>query len=149
MDPLTAKERSALMAKVKSKGNRSTELKVLSVLQDRGILGWTQHPPGIPGRPDFYFEEARIAVFVDGCFWHGCPRCGRIPKSREEFWASKIEGNRQRDLDTTRLLRERGYRVIRIWEHALKDEDWILRLVRLLDEDVVGEKVDNTPEESS
>ena len=137
------------MAKVKSKGNRSTELKVLSVLQDRGILGWTQHPPGIPGRPDFYFEEARIAVFVDGCFWHGCPRCGRIPKSREEFWASKIEGNRQRDLDTTRLLRERGYRVIRIWEHALKDEDWILRLVRLLDEDVVGEKVDNTPEESS
>lgn len=133
MDTLTTTQRSELMAKVKAKGNRSTELRVLSVFQTSSITGWTQHPHDIQGRPDFYFEEHRVAVFVDGCFWHGCPQCGRIPKTREAFWRSKIEGNRLRDSRTGRLLRRRGYQVVRVWEHELKDKKWVRRLLRMLD----------------
>lgn len=144
MDSLTKDERSALMAKVKSKGNRSTELKVCEMLQDQSITGWTQNPAHIPGRPDFWFEVEGIALFVDGCFWHGCPKCGRIPKTRTEFWTAKIKGNRRRDLKTRKLLRSRGYRVMRVWEHALKDEKWVRPLLRMLRENSDQEATSQT-----
>ena len=120
------------MARVRSKGNRSTEVKAKATLQERGIEGWIQHPSDIKGHPDFYFPAARLMVFVDGCFWHACPKCGRIPKSRTEFWRCKIEGNRRRDFSVNRSLRKQGYHVMRVWEHALKDENWINRLERML-----------------
>ena len=131
-DPLTIEQRSSLMAKVRSKGNRSTELTVMSVLQEKGITGWTRHPRDIPGRPDFYFPDRRLLVFVDGCFWHACPKCGRIPKTRVRFWKTKIEGNRRRDLSLTRRLRRNGYHVMRVWEHTLRDDMWVRRLIRML-----------------
>lgn len=131
-DTLSKEKRSALMAKVRSKGNRSTELKALSVLETSGIEGWVQHPPDIPGHPDFYFPEERVAVFVDGCFWHACPRCGRIPKTRVEFWSTKIAGNRRRDRSLTRALRKSGYHVMRVWEHGLREDRWVRRLARML-----------------
>ena len=148
MDTLTTKQRSALMGKVKSKGNRSTELKVLAGFQDCGITGWIQHPSHIPGRPDFWFEERRIALFVDGCFWHGCPKCGRIPKTREEFWRNKIEGNRRRDLTTSRLLRQRGCRVVRVWEHELNNQKWVCRVLRTLNQSAVRIEMNNIAESS-
>ena len=121
------------MAKVRSKDNRSTELKAMSTLEKSGIKGWIRHPSDIAGHPDFYFPEERLVVFVDGCFWHACPECGRIPKTRVEFWRTKIEGNRRRDLSLTRALRKRGYHVMRVWEHVLRDDKWIRRLLRMLD----------------
>lgn len=120
------------MAKVRSKGNRSTELRVMCRLQQCGIAGWTSHPADIAGHPDFYFPDSRLVVFVDGCFWHACPKCGRIPKTRVEFWRAKIEGNRRRDLSIARRLRRQGYHVMRIWEHALQDDRWIRRLIQML-----------------
>ena len=131
-DSISKEERSALMAKVRSKGNRSTELKAVSTLKASGIEGWVQHPSGVLGRPDIYFPEERLAVFVDGCFWHACPRCGRIPKTHVEFWSTKIAGNKRRDRSFTRTLRKNGYHVMRVWEHGLREERWVRRLVRML-----------------
>jgi len=132
-DPLSKRERSALMSKVRSKGNQSTEKAVESSLRANKITGWKKHPKNVVGRPDFYFPVVRLAVFVDGCFWHACPKCGRIPKSRVEFWATKIAGNRQRDNRTRRQLWNDGFAVMRVWEHELRRSSWIKRLqVRIL-----------------
>lgn len=138
MDQEAQQKRSALMGKVKSKGNRSTEIRVALKLQDLGIEGWTRHPTNVLGRPDFFFPSARLALFVDGCFWHACPKCGRLPKTRLEFWQPKLEGNRRRDLATNRALRRRGYRVMRVWEHALQDDRWVKRLQRMLAAGLMG-----------
>ena len=131
-DPLSQTDRSKLMSKVRSKGNRSTELRAVAELERLGINGWTRHPDDILGHPDIFFPDKRLAVFLDGCFWHGCPKCGRLPKSREDFWETKIAQNRSRDRSTTRRLRADGYKVIRIWEHALKDGKWSSRLSSML-----------------
>ena len=134
LDPLTAEARSVLMSKVRSRDNRSTELKAVDTLKQRGITGWTLHPDGIQGNPDLYFPDRRLAVFIDGCFWHACPKCGRLPKTRVDFWKNKIEGNRRRDRKVTRALRNDGYRVMRVWEHRLRDGRWIAQLKRQLRE---------------
>src|SRR5690348_2176366 len=85
------------MRAVKSKGNRSTELLFRLTLMRAGIKGWKLNPKEVPGKPDFYFPAEKVAVFTDGCFWHGCPRCGHVPEANSSFWAAKIERNRQRD----------------------------------------------------
>jgi len=126
---LTTSERSALMAKVRSRNNRSTEGRVETVLISNKIKGWKKHPQNILGKPDFYFPRRKLALFVDGCFWHGCPRCGRLPKSKIAFWRKKIDSNRKRDIKTRRLLRASGYRVLRLWEHELKTYRWIKKLL--------------------
>ena len=134
-DPLTTIQRSALMARVKSRGNRSTEAAVEEVLVSQKIRGWVKHPGGVVGRPDFFFSKYRLAVFVDGCFWHSCPTCARsTPRSRRSFWARKIEQNRRRDNRVRIALWRRGYSVMRIWEHSVGNQrGWLARLVRMLD----------------
>jgi DNA mismatch endonuclease (patch repair protein) len=116
------------MSLVRNAGNKSTELRVEQALVEGGIEGWTKHPKGMVGKPDFYFPEQRLAVFVDGCFWHACPTCGRLPKSRTEFWHTKIDANRRRDNRLRRQLRKMGYRTMRVWEHELKKDSWVKRL---------------------
>ena len=74
----------------------------------------------LPGKPDFTFQKERLIVFVDGCFWHGCPKCYRAPKGNQKFWETKIIRNRERDREVNRELRLRGWRVLRIAEHSLK-----------------------------
>lgn len=132
-DPLTAQQRSAQMARVRAKANRSTDMRVAATLIRRGYRGWKRHCQDMPGCPDFYFVNERLAVFVDGCFWHGCPRCKRnLPHSRRRFWKEKIESNRRRDRKVNRTLESLGYRVIRIWEHALDNYRWLMRLESIL-----------------
>lgn len=132
-DPLSPIQRSRQMGRVRAKKNRSTEMRVAAYLIRHGLCGWRRHWPHVPGRPDFCFVQERVAVFVDGCFWHGCQRCRRnVPYSRRSFWRQKIESNRKRDRKVERLLRSQGYSVIRIWEHALDSESWIARLHRAL-----------------
>lgn len=133
VDPLSPVERSARMAKVRSKANRSTEVRVAATLAAHGFRGWKRHVAGVAGRPDFYFVDARVVVFVDGCFWHGCRECGRrVPRSRRTFWREKIAGNRRRDRCVTRQLRGEGYRVVRIWEHSLGTNAWLARIRRAI-----------------
>jgi DNA mismatch endonuclease (patch repair protein) len=132
-DSLTKAERSAHMAKVRGKGNRSTELVVEEAFKGSKIRGWVKHPQEIIGRPDFYFPRTRLALFVDGCFWHACPKCGRrIPTARSEFWRRKIAQNRRRDEKVRRELRRQGLHAIRIWEHELGDRKWLKRVLATL-----------------
>jgi len=114
--------RSRVMGSIKGRGNKSTEVRLRSALVRAKIRGWKVHPRGIPGNPDFFFPDAKIAVFVDGCFWHGCPSCGHIPKVNNAFWEAKIEGNKQRDINKTNQLKENGITVLRFWEHELKSD---------------------------
>src|SRR5690348_15956433 len=108
-DPLSRSERSERMSRVRGAGNKSTELRVLRALRRHGISGWLRHLRGIPGRPDFYSPEAKLALFVDGCFWHACPKCARrLPHARADFWQTKIESNRRRDSRVRRQLRAIG-----------------------------------------
>lgn len=115
-------ERSRQMSLVRGKHNKSTEQRYASFLRRARVTGWKRHA-ALPGRPDFCFPAERIAVFLDGCFWHGCPRCARpIPRANTSFWRAKIATNMRRDRRTRRLLRAQGWRVFRIWEHALPRE---------------------------
>ena len=131
-DPMSAEQRSLQMAKVRGTKNRSTEMRVAAYLIRYGFRGWKRHTK-LPGRPDFCFVRKRVAIFVDGCFWHGCPRCRRnLPHSRREFWRHKIDSNRRRDRKIERVLHAQGYSVFRVWEHALSGKRWLSRLRLIL-----------------
>ena len=117
-DVFTPSQRSAVMSAIRSRGNRGTELRLLALFREHGVTGWRRQLP-LPGRPDFAFPKAKVAVFTDGCFWHGCPRCYQRPQSNKKFWDTKIARNRARDRAVSRELRRRGWRVVLIWEHAL------------------------------
>ncbi len=92
-----------------------------ALLVRAGIRGWTMSTKAIKGKPDFYFPDSKVAVFLDGCFWHGCPQCGHVPTVNRPFWKAKIERNQQRDVETDELLRQAGIIAIRFWEHELRD----------------------------
>jgi len=113
--------RSRAMGKVRGRGNSSTEGRLRFALVSAGIDGWRLHARDIAGCPDFYFTEERLAVFVDGCFWHGCRKCGHVPKTNSAFWKKKLERNRMRDRRHTRTLEKQGALVIRFWEHELRE----------------------------
>jgi DNA mismatch endonuclease (patch repair protein) len=106
------------MAAIRSYGNKDTELKLASILRAARITGWRRHLP-LPGKPDFVFRRDRIALFVDGCFWHGCPKHGRQPGTNITYWAQKLDRNKARDRSVSRTLRQAGWMVIRLWEHHL------------------------------
>jgi len=108
------------MRAVRSRGNRSTEKRLRGALVRTGLRGWIMHPRDIPGTPDFFFPRQGVAVFIDGCFWHGCPRCGHIPKTNRAYWQGRIQLNQRRDRRNRRRLRNHGIRAIRFWEHELR-----------------------------
>ncbi|MFT5555961.1 very short patch repair endonuclease [uncultured Bradyrhizobium sp.] len=116
-------EASLRMARVRQKGT-DAELFLRKALHARG-LRYRLHVPLLtkPRRvADIVFSSARVAIFVDGCFWHGCPEHASWPKSNAQFWRDKIETNRARDADTDRRLRASGWRVVRVWSHESADD---------------------------
>lgn len=112
-------ESSKLMGRIRGKGNKTTEQRFRMALVRFGIKGWKLHAQ-LKGRPDFYFPRKRLAIFVDGCFWHGCVNCGHIPKVHSEFWTAKMQRNRLRDGEVTSALLGDGIGVLRFWEHELR-----------------------------
>jgi DNA mismatch endonuclease (patch repair protein) len=122
-DIFTRKKRSAVMAAIRSSGNRATELRLIALMREHGITGWRRNAPVI-GKPDFVFRRERVAVFVDGCFWHGCARHGTMPAGNRAFWKAKLARNTERDRKVTRSLRKAGWTVVRIWEHDLAAKHW-------------------------
>jgi DNA mismatch endonuclease (patch repair protein) len=127
-DPLSREERSKVMAAVRGSGNKVTELRLIAIFQEFKISGWRRGSK-LPGKPDFVFHREKLAVFVDGCFWHGCQWHCRMPKSRPEFWGPKIARNKNRHRIVARLLREKEWRCFRIWEHSLRDPEKVAKRV--------------------
>jgi DNA mismatch endonuclease (patch repair protein) len=123
-------KRSAVMRAIRSKGNRDTEVKLANIFRSSRITGWRRHQM-LPGRPDFIFRSVRLAVFVDGCFWHGCPLHGRKPDSNRGYWLPKLLRNKARDRAVARNLRKIGWNVLRIWEHDLKNPAKVTSKIRL------------------
>ena len=162
-DVFTKRKRSEVMSRIRGRGNKETELALAKLLRKHGITGWRRHQPivfsasrtkhwrsetprrSFRGNPDFVFPRQRVAVFVDGCFWHGCPihsnparwlkkssmkadstSCssrlrGESPSARtgRAFWTNKLRANIARDRFVTRQLRRQGWTLLRVWEHQL------------------------------
>src|SRR5580698_2572383 len=127
-DFFSRKERSWVMSRIRGHGNKGTEIAFAKLLRTHRITGWRKQlalrirsrTSSSVVRTDFVFRKQKAIVFVDGCFWHSCPRHGHIPKGNIAYWKPKLAKNRIRDQYVTRQLRKQGWRVIRIWEHELK-----------------------------
>ena len=129
-DVFDKNKRSDIMRRGKSNKNKSTELRLIFVFQQYHIVGWRRNYP-VKGHPDFVFLEQKIAVFVDGCFWHGHDCRNTRPADNQEYWQKKRERNMRRDRETTALFESRGWRVIRIWECEFKDKNRAILLKKL------------------
>lgn len=129
MDIIKKETRSKLMASVKSRGNKTTELKMVSLLKKSNLNGWRRHLK-LPGTPDFCWPQKKIALFVDGCFWHGCPYTK--PATNISFWKNKIIANKARDKRVNLKLRSMGWSVIRVWECKLSKPGILLKIKKKL-----------------
>ena len=129
-DVFDKQARSEIMRKVRSSGNKSTELKLIAVFRELGMKGWRRGYPVI-GKPDFIFPKDRIAIFVDGCFWHGHDCRSTSPVANADYWTSKLDRNKRRDADVTALFEQRGWTVIRIWECELKKKNRVVLMEKL------------------
>lgn len=124
MDVLTPEQRRKNMAAIKSR-NTGIEMRLRRALWSRGFRYRVR--TSLPGRPDIVFPSKRVAVFCDGCFWHGCPKCYRQPTTNEGYWTAKIARNKRRDGKVTRQLEGNGWTVLRYWGCEIeKDLDAVI-----------------------
>lgn len=142
MEKFSKEERSEIMRAVKSKRNKSTELLLIEVLKKSKIKGWRRNYR-LFGNPDFVFPKKKIAVFADGCFWHGhdC-RCLK-PKSNADYWRKKIGKNRSRDKEVKKALTEKGWTVYRIWECQIKKKHIPKKLIAEFSDDIRNDSENN------
>ena len=126
------------MARIRGRGNATTELVLVRLLRAAKLPGWRRHL-SLPGKPDFAWQDRKVAVFVDGCFWHGHRTCGRnlTPVANRSYWQAKIERNMRHDNEVSRSLRTGGWTVLRVWECILKRNPLacILRMRNALDKE--------------
>ena len=137
-DVFTKDKRSEVMSRIRGRGNKQTELALAHLLRSHGITGWRRQvrlcirgPLRLKVRPDFTFRSARVALFVDGCFWHACPKHSNPPANNWEFWQKKLKGNKHRDRKVDAGLRSAGWRVVRIWEHDMTSKSHARLVARL------------------
>jgi DNA mismatch endonuclease (patch repair protein) len=128
-DMFSPKQRSEIMSKVKGRENLATELRLIFIFRQFGIRGWRRRAV-IFGNPDFIFPAERLAVFVDGCFWHNCPIHGSTPETNRKFWTQKLGRNKKRDELVQRTLKDLGWRVLRIWQHELREPVKVARRIK-------------------
>jgi DNA mismatch endonuclease (patch repair protein) len=129
-DVFTKAKRSEVMSRIRGRGNKATELALAKFFRRHKITGWRRNQK-IFGKPDFVFPKLKLAVFVDGCFWHGCPKHGTQPKGNRIFWKNKFARNIARDRLVNRILRSAKWRVLRIWQHELTRKNETCLLQRL------------------
>ena len=130
MDHVSKAVRSKIMAAIHSRGNTTTELPLAQLMRRAGLKGFRKHWR-VAGKPDFAWPSRKIAVFVDGCFWHGCS-CKYLPRTNTAFWREKIASNKRRDRRVTRHLRREGWSVIRVRECAVQEPRTINRIASML-----------------
>jgi DNA mismatch endonuclease (patch repair protein) len=127
------------MQSIRARGNKTTELALVKIFRRHGITGWRRHVP-LPGTPDFVFRKQKLVLFVDGCFWHGCPVHSRHVTKSGSYWVAKIKANRARDRKVKALLESLGWRVVRVWEHELTnvgEKALVVRLQKALNQDLL------------
>lgn len=118
-DVLTPAQRKLNMSRIRGK-DTSPEIKIRKLLFSKGVRGY-RIKNKLPGKPDIVFPGKRVAIFIDGCFWHKCPLHFQEPGTRKEFWVKKIDRNVERDKEINRKLEETGWEVIRVWEHQVRE----------------------------
>lgn len=119
-DVFSREKRSEIMSRVRGRDNKATEFAMSVVLRRNGISGWRRHAR-LFGKPDFIFPKQRVALFVDGCFWHCCPKHSSRPVMNRTFWDKKLARNRNRDKLVVRTLKRKGWKVLRVWQHELRE----------------------------
>ena len=129
-DVFEVEKRSEIMRRVKSKNNRSTELRLIEIFKKNGITGWRRNY-AVKGHPDFVFLNKRIAVFVDGRFWHGHDCRNTRPSDNQDYWQKKREHNIKHDKEVTAMFEKRNWRVLRIWECELKKKNEVFLINKL------------------
>jgi DNA mismatch endonuclease, patch repair protein len=137
MDTVSPDVRSRTMRAVKGK-NTTLEMKFRQALWSAGVRGWRLHINSLPGKPDLVFSAARVVVFIDSCFWHGCPAHLRMPSSNLNYWEAKIARNRKRDKVVTKELKTQGWTVLRFWEHNIREnlEKCVFKVNRIVTKQV-------------
>lgn len=138
-DKFSKAKRSEIMAAIHSKNTHSTERRLRAGLAVARISGWRMNAKDLAGKPDFVFDDQKVVVFVDGCYWHGC-KCKRLPKTHKSFWKNKIETNIARDKKVSRELRCQGWKVVRIKEHELKAS--VATMVEKINEIITSARID-------
>lgn len=130
-DVFTKAKRSEVMSRIRGSRNKDTEIALAKLLRRNRITCWRRNQ-SVFGKPDFVFRQERLALFVDGCFWHGCLKHSKPPRSNQTYWRAKMIRNKARDRSVSRALRKKGWRVLRIWEHELarKNEIRLLRRIQ-------------------
>ena len=118
-DTFSKEVRSNIMRQIKSRNNKSTEIKLIEIFKAESIKGWRRNYT-LFGNPDFVFPKLKITLFVDGCFWHGHNCRNVTPSENAEYWQNKIKRNKARDKAITKELIEKGWKVVRIWECEIK-----------------------------
>jgi DNA mismatch endonuclease, patch repair protein len=118
VDVLTKKQRSFNMSQIKARDTKP-EITLRKLLFEKGIRGYRIHYK-LPGKPDIVFTKRKVVIFIDGCFWHKCPSCFVTPGTQTEFWMKKINANVKRDIETTKILINDSWNVLRFWEHDVK-----------------------------
>jgi len=127
-DTFSQDKRSDIMRRVKSTKNKSTELKLVTYFKTASIKGWRRNYK-IYGNPDFVFPKLKIAIFADGCFWHGHDCRNTRPEQNKVYWTAKRERNIRRDAEVTKNLIEKGWEVIRLWECEIKKGTFVEKLI--------------------
>jgi DNA mismatch endonuclease, patch repair protein len=127
-DVFSKEKRSQVMSQIRGYGNKETELALAKLMRCAHISGWRRNQK-LFGKPDFAFLKFKLVIFIDGCFWHSCPipKHSPLPKTRSEWWKNKLDQNRIRDRKVNRTLAKMGWRVIRVWEHELRDKDKVIK----------------------
>lgn len=119
-DVLSDEQRKLNMSRIRGK-NTTPEIKFRKILYARGFRGYRIHPD-LPGKPDIAFTRYKLAIFIDGCFWHRCPVDFKEPETRKDFWVKKINSNVERDQKVNLELQSMGWTVLRIWEHEIRKD---------------------------
>lgn len=133
-DVFSPEKRSEVMSLIRGRGNRSTEQRMIVLMRAARITGW-RRSYRLVGKPDFVFLRSKLAVFIDGDFWHCNPRNYQAPKTNAEFWADKIKKNKARDKWVNCELKRKGWNVLRVWESSMAKhpERVISRLIKALE----------------
>ena len=121
VDKFSKETRSRIMSKIRAT-NTKPEIKIRKILYKSGHKGYRLNYKKAPGKPDICYVGKKVAIFIDGCFWHGCPKCYKKPASNKKYWDEKIKTNKKRDRKVNSALKKGNWTILRFWECEVNKE---------------------------